>query len=236
MFLDQEQNEGGAAGHGPEERKREAQAPLLLHDMQTPEEAFGLPPERRRPHQLAVAALLLAGAVACIFAMRQFGLGPSESLAGIDVEYQPGGTSGPAASQVLRDLERSRKAVQVSADHIKQDPFELVGIGTELEEIDPDALSRAERARREEQTRAALVQRQKTLEDAFSKLHLQSVMQGAVPVARISDQIVKAGMKVGEHFMVSAIEGRQVTLTADGMTFVLEMEQSDGPARPGGKR
>lgn len=235
MFLDDQHSDAGAETGA--EHKRESQAPLLLHDMQTPEEAFGLPPARRRPHQLAVAVLLLVGAVVCILAMRHFGLGPAASLAGIDIDYQPKSVAGGASpKQVLADLERSRKAVQVSADHIKHDPFELAVLPADAgADFDPDALSRAERQRMEENALRARAERERVLRDSFSKLTLQSVMEGSVPVARISDQIVKVGMTVGEHFTVGSIRGREVTLLADDLTFVLTMEQSE-TTRPGQRK
>lgn len=220
----------------PSEPRRESQAPLLLQDMQSPEEAFGLPPTRRHPRQVVVAVLLVAGAVACIFAMRQFGLGPATALAEFDVQYRSDAvTNSAAAGHILADLERSRRAVQVPAERIKSDPFELAATAApQTPRDDADARSRLEAERRAEQERLAAEARAKTLNDAFGKLHLQSVMEGSVPVARISDQVVRVGMKVGEHFTVASIEGREVTLTADGRTFTLTIDAD--AVKPRGRR
>ena len=50
---------------------------------------------------------------------------------------------------------------------------------------------------------------------------------GRVPVAQISGDLVRIGDRIGEYFVVVAIEGRLVRLEADGREFTLTLD--DGP-------
>ena len=61
-----------------------------------------------------------------------------------------------------------------------------------------------------------------------------AVRSRARPVARINGEIYKIGMTVGEHFIVTGIEGREVKLFADDETYILSLD--DQPKRPGSKR
>jgi hypothetical protein len=218
-FDDQPEHQTSPADSAPAQA---GQSPLLLHDMSSPEEMFAMPRASQRPRQAVVAVLLVAGAVGAIFAMRHFGMGPAVSLAGVDVDYKPAGSaSGLSPKQVLADLERSRMAVQVPADHITQDPFELANLrpAADAPTIDPDLAGRNQA----EKLRLAAEARRKLLDTEFGKLKLQGVMGGSAPVARVGGRLYKVGMTVAEHFTVTAIEGREVTLTADDRTFVLTM-------------
>lgn len=213
-----------AAQPKSEPPQQEAQSPLLLSDMQSAEEMFAMPKASQRPRQAVVGVILVLGAVGAIFAMRHFGMGPSGALADVDMDYKPAtNTSGLSSKKVLADLERSRRAVQVPQEHITQDPFELNGVATEVEtpEVDPDIARRAEA----ERLRQAQEARRKAIEADLGKLALQGVMQGTVPVARISGKLYKVGMPVGEYFTITAIEGREVTLRADGQSYTLGMDE-----------
>ncbi len=205
---------------------KEGQSPLLLSEMQTPEDMFAPVKNGQRANQAVVAGLLVVGAIGAIFAMRQFGMGPALSLAGIDVDYKPAAISaGTTPKKVLADLDRSRRAVQVPAEFITQAPFELDSAHATIAEptVDPDLARRAE----EERLRLAREQHQQELDGALARLKLQSVMGGSVPIARIDGHVYKVGMRVGEFFTISAIVGRDVTLTADGHSFVLSMDSND---------
>ncbi len=212
--------------HTSSSAPKDVQSPLLLTEMGVPEDMFAPAKISKHSNHGVVAGLLVVGAVGVIFAMRQFGLGPAVSLAEMSIDYEPAPVSvGAAPGKVLSDLDRSRRAIQVPAELITQDPFELDNAQTTVEQptVDPDLARRAE----EESLRLAREQRKKELDDALAKLKLQSVMGGSKPIARIDNQVCKMGMMVGEFFMISRIEGRKVTLTADGYTFVLSMEKND---------
>lgn len=218
----------GHAGQGQREGvHQEAQSPLLLSEMQTPEEMFALPKASQRPRQMVVLVILVLGAVGAIFAMRHFGMGPAGALAEVDLNYKPTpGGAGVSPHKVLADLERSRRAVQVPAENITQDPFVLDNTTPEVAEkptVDPDLARRAEAERLRQQQEA----RRKAIETDLHKLTLQGVMGGSSPVARISGQLYKVGMPVGDYFTITAIGGREVTLRADGQDFTLTMDDDD---------
>lgn len=214
--------QGSPSQPAREATHQEAQSPLLLSEMQSPEELFALPKASQRPRQMVVLVILVLGAVGAIFAMRHFGMGPAGALAEVDMDYKPAKIgSGISPHKVLKDLERSRRAVQVPAENIKQDPFVLDNTTPEVEApvVDPDLARRAEAERLRQQQEA----RRKAVDTDLQKLTLQGVMGGSVPVARISGKLYKVGMPVGEYFTIAAIEGREVTLKADGQTYTLTM-------------
>ncbi len=225
--------QGGAAAQTRHEpAQQEAQSPLLLSDMQSAEELFAPPRASQRPRQAVVAVLLVVGAVGAIFAMRHFGMGPTGALADVDLDYKPSATTlgGISPGKVLADLERSRRAVQVPAENITQDPFELDNTTAEVESptVDPDLAQRAE----SERLLQAQEARRRAVEDDLRKLTLQGVMAGSVPVARVSGKLYKVGMPIGEYFTVTDIAGRTVTLQADGQSFTLTMDEQEEPRKP----
>lgn len=228
-------------GSGPDgspqssEGRREGAAPLLLHDMQFTEEAMSVSVGSGRSRSAMVAAFVVVAAVGSLFAMRQLGLGPALSLADVAVEYTPeeSAKAGIASGKVLADLERSRRAVQVPQENITQDPFELnadKGIDTSPK-IDADLAMRAELERQ----RQALEARAKKIETALNGLTLQSVMLGSKPVARINGEIYRVGMTIADYFIITGIEGREVTLFADDQTYTLSIDSSPSK-RPGSRR
>lgn len=224
--LNDSQHESGNSGEG--------QSPLLLHDMQFTEEGVNLAvggSSRSRP--AIVAVLVVVAAVGSLFAMRQLGLGPALSLADVTVEYKPeeGGNPGVASGKVLADLERSRRAVQVPAEHITQDPFELNA--DQNVDVAPRIDADLERNAELERQRLAREARQREIEDAFGELTLQSVALGAKPVARINGELYRKGMTIAEYFIITEISGREVTLFADDSTFTLSLDASPSkPRRP----
>lgn len=221
---------------GPEsDARREGQAPLLLQDMQLTEEALNLPARSSHARPAVVTGLIVAAAVGALLAMRHFGLGPALSLADVSVQYERAETQpGASPAKVLADLERSRRAVQVPADYISSDPFELaVEADTpKTPAIDADLARQAELERQ----RLAREARLRELETAADKLTLQSVILGAKPIARINDRMYQLGSTVEELFTVEAIEGRQVTLAADGLEFTITLDTERNTARPRNRR
>ncbi|MDQ7013875.1 MAG: hypothetical protein Q9O74_08275 [Planctomycetota bacterium] len=214
---------------------RDGQAPLLLQDMQFTEEAMSIPIGSGRSRSAMVAAFVVVAAIGSLFAMRQLGLGPAVSLAEVAVEYTPDDNGQPtvSASKVLADLDRSRRAIQVPAEKINQDPFQLnAEQATELTpQIDADLARRAE-LERQALAREARLQ---DIETALDDLTLQSVMLGSRPIARINGEVYRIGMPVAEYFTITGIEGREVTLTADNQTYTLSLD-TDPSKRSGSRR
>jgi len=224
-FLDDQAGDKSASTDGSS-GSGDGPSPLLLSEMQSPEEMFAPVKNGQRANQAVVAGLLVVGAIGAIFAMRQFGMGPAISLAEMDIDYKPATlSSGITPKKVLADLDRSRRAVQVPADLITQDPFELDNAQAAVAEptVDPDLARRAE----EERLRLAREARQQELDETLAAIKLQSVMGGSVPIARIDGKVYKVGMTVCEMFTITGIEGRNVMLSADGHTFVISMDNDD---------
>lgn len=223
-FLDDQAGDQNSTGGSS--ASKDGPSPLLLSEMQSPEEMFAPVKNGQRANQAVVAGLLVVGAIGAIFAMRQFGMGPAISLAEMDIDYKPAAiSSGTTPKKILAELDRSRRAVQVPADLITQDPFELDNAQAAVTEptVDPDLARRAE----EERLRLAREARQQELDETLDTITLQSVMGGSVPIARIDGKVYKVGMTVCEMFTITQIEGRDVTLAADGHTFVISMDNDD---------
>jgi hypothetical protein len=149
--------------------------------------------------------------------MRRYGQGPGLSMADVKIDYpidqMPGGDNDH--ERVLADLQTIDETVQIPLGEVRQNPFEMVGEGGEDTGPLPGE-SEADRRRREAEAQRAQIA------DAFSKLHLQTVLSGSTPVARISGQTVRVGDKVGTMFMVAAIHDRSVDLLApDDQTYTL---------------
>ncbi len=227
-------NEDGVNNLSENGPSRDGQAPLLLHDMQFTEEAMSIPIGSGRSRSAMVAAFVVVAAIGSLFAMRQLGLGPAVSLAEVAVEYTPdeAGKAGISAHKVLADLERSRRAIQVPAEKINQHPFQL-NAEQAMEhspQIDADLARKAELERQ----RLALEARLQDIETAFDDLSLQSVMLGSRPIARINGEVYRIGMTVSEYFVITRIEGREVTLSADNQTYTLSLD-SDPATRSGSR-
>ena len=60
-------------------------------------------------------------------------------------------------------------------------------------------------------------------------------MLGSKPVARINGEIYRVGMTIADYFIITAIEGREVTLFADDQTYTLSIDSSPSK-RPGSRR
>lgn len=80
--------------------------------------------------------------------------------------------------------------------------------------------------------------RMRELNAEFSRLSLDTVMHGRVPVAIINGQLLQVGHEVGS-FKVAKISGMSVVLTANDQLFQLSMEQDgtmNAPKRGGYSR
>lgn len=161
---------------------------------------------------VAVAGALLLG-------MRKLGLAGRLELVDIKIDYpfdmHKDAVVGPDHESVINDLKSSSDIKQVPPELVQMNPFEWK---TESKnQTDELALREAERLRKEAATH------KKQIEAAYSKLTLNSVMGGRIPVAQISGQLVKVGDDVGEYFTVLSIQGRSVTIVAGEQKFILTL-------------
>jgi hypothetical protein len=180
-----------------------------------------------------MALLIVVGIVAAtvLFAMRQFGMTRRIEMLDFKIDYPIEKAEMIKLSkdheEVLRELHSSGELVQVPLEQVQTNPFEwkLAEKRVKSEDKD-DAALEAELALK------AAEALKKKIEGRVAQMKLNGVMGGRVPVANISGTIVKVGDVFEETFTVKAIEGRTVSLEAEGMAFTLEMaEKKDSPKR-----
>ena len=108
---------------------------------------------------------------------------------------------------------------QVPIEFIQRNPFMLPeanadGIGT-FSAVNTTGNDKKERRRQ---------QRREKLSRELAGLELQTVMMGRVPMAVISNDLVRVGHVMGS-FTIKKIRPRSLDLEVDGQAFVLTMEQ-----------
>jgi hypothetical protein len=180
-------------------------------------------PKRRLSGPL-ILGLVIAAAGLMLGAMRLAGIGANLDLVNVKIDYPLDGEGGHKKdhTKILSDL-KTVGVDQVPLEEIQMNPFEWKALRAPEAVATDKAPDPAEMSRREREQRIA------SLKDAASKLQLNSVMAGRVPVARISGEMVKVGDRVGEFFTVKSIDGRAVEIAADDQVFVLSMaEAGDG--------
>jgi len=198
--------------------------------------AASAPQARKVSSQTIVLGAVLLGAGALLFGMRQMGMGPKVSLADLKIDYERAeeGADGAArTARVMKELELAAKPVQVKAESLGRNPFRLTKAAEPTEELDDSSF--AEKAAADAMAREAEAERKRlaaansALEGALADLQLYSIMGGRVPLARINDQTVTIGDVVADRFSVKNIEGRVVTLEAEGREFTLSVEEQREP-------
>ncbi|MDX2131965.1 MAG: hypothetical protein SFY69_07935 [Planctomycetota bacterium] len=202
----------------------------------SPEELAGQrPPKRRGSTQVVIFALVIGVSAISLWWMRREGTRAGVSFEEIKVEYtEPDAEKARTYQRIMADLARVQTPLDVALGEFGRSPFMLdTGTATITEhgtEV-PAGPTPEEVAAREAAERAAA--RRQELVDALASLRLQSVMGGRSPLARIDDETVRVGDRVAKLFTVSGIEGRSVTLEADGQVFTLTMDdrRTDQPRR-----
>lgn len=167
-----------------------------------------------------VLGLVLCIAGATLFGMRTLGSAGKIALLDIKIDYPLDGAANASLKDqqvVLQDLRSSTELKQVPLEEVQMNPFEWRGLGPAEAARSTPGLDPAEMSRRAKEQRA------REIDQAFSKLVLNSIIGGRVPVARISGEIVKVGAKVGEYFTVASIDGRSVVLLADDKKYTLKL-------------
>lgn len=182
---------------------------------------------------------ILAIAAVAIWGMRSIGL---KGLQGGAIAADTGSMivdpgARPAVMTVedqrlLADLNASRTTNQIPNEELQKNPFALsaatrpkaktMGNAPVANDATPEEIAAA---------------RQQELLALLAEYKLQGVMGGAHGVARINGKPYKVGDKLGDkpagragqngsypQFTVSAIEGREVTVTLEGFNFILSMD------------
>jgi hypothetical protein len=200
-------------------------------------------PRMSRSTMLMAATVALSGAA--IGGMRYLAGGPRSSLAApvkIDYDVDKARAGSGDHQKVLAEL-ATTKAAQVPPSQVQRNPFMLAGALEELEvggdgadagELDRARAEKLAKAEADKKQREA-EERQRTIETTLNGLDLHSVMGGPTPVARISGQTVRVGDVIANIFKVVQIQGRTVTLEADGKSFTLMMSTGGSAPVGGGK-
>ncbi len=197
---------------------------------QAPESAIAssAPDSRFNTHLLVALGVVAVGA-GVIYAMRYIGMraGLDEKIVSIDYTSQANTADfARRFGSVMEQLDESTIAVQL-ADHdsFVESPFSRPGAMSQPEVRPDPGMSEAERLALQKQRDEELARQRRhdlVVADAMH-LHLQGIVGGAMPAARISGQAVRAGMKLGEFFTVEQITGRSVIIEGDGMRFELAL-------------
>lgn len=181
-----------------------------------------------------IAMLLLAVVVAAaaLWVMRQTGasqVNQKPDQAELRIERtlaQYAGTAGngagnndamPSTQAVLSRFQDDPRSRQVELAYLAKNPFLPYG-QTEAEQS-----KQAAEPTDQEKARA---ERAEAMRREFRSLTLQSVMNGATPIAVISGEVVRLGDRIGS-FVVASIEPRSVLLSTESNNYRLTMEGPD---------
>lgn len=201
--------------------------------------AGGAGPRKPRIHSgVLVLMLVLTIAGGLLLGMRKLALGGRLKFVEIKIDY-PLETVGKsrardaAHTRVLDDLSTGGSVVQIPLSKLTRNPFELETPADVTKPLLDSSLSEAQRLSAQQEARL------REIEMTFAALELNSVITGAVPVARISGQAVRVGDTIADLFTVVAIHGRSVDLAAKdapNRTFTLDLSDPGVGSSPRGKR
>lgn len=206
----------------------------------------GMPPSlegvkrsKRLPTQTILLALVLAVSASALLAMRQYGMRSGMTFEPLLVDYKPeDAEKARTYERIMADLARVQQPLDVALGEFKASPFmfqsaaPVVVNGEVTMPVDDGSRAAAEARLKAEEKRALTMSK-------LASLRLQSVFDGRKPIARINDEVVSVGDRVGKgEFLVTEIKGRSVTLSFENETFVLEMAEKErkpqfAPARIG---
>ncbi len=185
-------------------------------------------PKKRVPMQLVMLGALVLVAGASLFVMRKLGMGPVSAIGNeVKIDYDTKDMVVVDHHRVLNDLRTSHIEQQVPKDQVQRNPFRIAeGMGGmfEVQEkpsedlTEREAREELERLAREREARAALVK------STAESLKVHSILGGSNPIARLNSETVRVGDTVAEMFKVRAIQNRTVELEADGVVYVLMMD------------
>lgn len=180
--------------------------------------------------QIVIAGLVLVAAAGAIYGMRSIGLnaGFGQSEVKIDYTSQDGAPElARRYGRVMTELDASMSAVQLAdSSTLPPAPFTRPGAETEDAPVfeQPSTKDDLERLARlaEERRRQQMEERASLLKNELSRLHVQSIIGGRVPAARINGLPVSVGRTIGP-FEVIEISGQSVFVAADEMVWELRI-------------
>ncbi len=189
-------------------------------------------PKKAISTQSIILVVLLAVSASALLTMRHLAMKSGMDMSKVTLPKDFTDTTVAAVTRntdferVMEDLQRLQKPMDVALGDLGARPFGKRRLG----EAGPSNVNTGDDAKARENAA-----RQRALQEAFEKLHLQSVMGGKVSVARINGQNYRVGDTVDNTFEVVTIGGREVVVRAGEAEFTLVMEHHKG-AKPAGRR
>lgn len=173
--------------------------------------------------QPIIMALVFGVSATSIFAMRQYGARSGMVFADVVVDYkQEDAEKARTYERIMSDLARVQTPLDVALGEFGKSPF-MLDDATSVVSADgtPQAGPSAEELAAAEH-RKKIEARREEIRSVASRLQLNIVMGS---LARIDGQNYREGDTIKEMFLVEKVDGRSVTLQAEGLSFVLSMEE-----------
>ncbi len=188
-----------------------------------PAEAVSTPPRfrRRLKTQNVVIGAVIVLSIGALYAMRLYGMGAGITFQTVPIDYQLEKAAGRLTAEqrrILNDLQLSGTPIRVAMAHLNKNPFHLDSesghvIGPRPAIVDPN--QQAEELER-------------LIAQTFSRLELNGVLLGRIPIARINGKTVRVGDTVESTFVIKAIHDRTVELEAtNGKVYALTIGEPD---------
>lgn len=188
--------------------------------------------------QLVFFLILVVAAGGVVFSMRKIGIGPLKSFAQMQMpDYDVTKSSAKSADhqRILEDLSRAATTVQVPADKVQKNPFRLAdSMGAEPEPTDDSKKTEQQRLAALAKAQKEADARAKSIDAKLGQLKIHSIMRGSNPVARVNDDFVRVGDLIDELFTVKAINERSLEVEADGVVYLLSLDEQ--PSQKGARR
>jgi len=186
--------------------------------------------------QIVILMLVVAVSAIALWWMRKEGTRVGVTFAELKVDYsEPDAEKARTYARIMADLSRIQSPLDVALGEFGSSPFML---DTGKPVISPTGQVTMPTGPTPEEAAARLAAekaeaRRLELESSLASIRLQSVMDGRVPLARVDDTTVRVGDTVGTFFLVTKIEGRGLTVTADGQEFTLTINErsTDAPKK-----
>lgn len=187
--------------------------------------------EKRSPSkQYMIVGFVLAVSAGLLWFMRGQAIGvdvAEGTEVKIDYEVDEKAASSDTVRQreVLFNLELSEDPVQVPSAEIQKNPFAMAT----LTGVEPEPTTQvADGSSEPEAPRGPTPEeiREGQLDRLAASLELNTVLRGRVSLARINGKTYRIGDAVESEFILLSIEDRTVTLGADGITYILELDSN----------
>jgi hypothetical protein len=194
-----------------------------------------------RPTQPLVLALVVVVSASALYAMRSIGVKHAIAFDGgpeFDFDAAKDAAFQAQYDRVMGELSSVNNPLDIALVDFGKSPFALPVVEQVAMDAPRSVLPVPSLGPTPEQ-RAALeaARRREFITNEAGNIIVQSVMDGRVPLARINDEIYRMGDTVNEVFKIVGIEGRSVTLEAEGQRFTLNMATpGDDPTKSPKKR